>query len=221
MGTIKEHINQQKKESSRIQRLRYFPYKIETAFYHWMQIAQNVAGKKITLTPTLEDTWKNIIRYAHGDEYSKYDINKYLFIAGGTGSGKTMTMKILNEYLKIDEVKFYRDKKLLPFNFRIVNARDLINAYSLNGYDGIEQYLSYSFICIDDLGTEQREANYYGTKLDVISEIIEIRYEKFLSTHFTSNLDMNDILEKYDNRVHSRINHTCNYIIMNEQDFRL
>jgi DNA replication protein DnaC len=221
MKTINSLITESKVEEQKVKRFQYMPYSEKIAKNVWFGIAKKLIGK-IEITDNIKSIWSNLIKYVHGDESCAYDITKSLLIMGRTGSGKSKTMEILSEYIKIDNVKFSRNGKIIPFDYNIFSARDIVADYASSGYDGIAKYTIYSNICIDDLGTEGKEmANYFGTKLDVIPEVIELRYSKGLTTHFTSNLNLELIKDRYDDRVFSRISQQCNEIVMNDKDFRL
>ena len=60
--------------------------------------------------------------------------------------------------------------------------------------------------------------SFYGNKVNVIEEIILDRYDLFrkhhLITHITTNLDVEDIKEKYGERVLSRMYEMFNFIIL-------
>jgi len=188
------------------------------------QVWRGIAGKyikSIEYTDQIRTVWSELIKYTFNNKGCAYDTLKSICIMGQTGSGKSETMKILNDFIKIDDVKFSRNNKTVPLKFRIYSSREIIEDYRTGGVNGISKYMIESNICIDDLGTEAKEALHYGNRLDVISEIIEIRYNKGLTTHFTTNLNEDMILERYDSRIHSRILGTCNMIKLNDKDFRL
>jgi DNA replication protein DnaC len=204
----------------RVKRIRYEPYDLDFAKKVFYGIAKRIIGQ-VEMTDQISDIWENLIRYVHADKACKYDVEKTILLMGQTGSGKTITMRILGEYSKIDNVKFYRNGKLVNFNFHIMPAREIVNEFASYGYDGIAKYLVYSNICIDDLGAEPEESVYYGTRLNVIQEIIETRYSKGLTTHFTTNFNAGAIAERYGDRVYSRIYDQCNLVKMNDKDFRI
>jgi DNA replication protein DnaC len=219
--SIKSAINDIKTKRKEVVRIQYMPYSMNVAKRVWFDIAKNIIGKDIQRTPGIVDTWTELIKYAHGDNYCRYEITKSLCIMGRTGSGKSATMQILSEYLKIDNVFFERNGKKISFNFNIFSARKIASDFAENGYEGLEKYLIYSNICIDDFGSEPNESLHYGTRLNVIPEIIEERYSRGLTTHFTTNFDDELIKNEYNDRVHSRIIEQCNLIKLSDKDFRL
>ena len=221
MKQIQSLIDDAKVNKKSVERIRYMPYSERIAKNVWFGIAKNIIGK-IEITESIKKVWSELIKYVHADPSCIYDLTKSIILMGRTGSGKSATMEILSKYISIDEVKFMRNGKRVSFNFNTYSARDIVSDYAESGYDGIAKYEIYSNICIDDLGTESNQpVMYYGTRLKVINEIIELRYAKGLTTHFTTNMDMNLILSNYDDRVHSRISQQCNQIILNDKDFRI
>lgn len=201
-------------------RLKYMPYSIKVAKQTWFKIASSFIDKKIVIGEQLAIVWDNLIKYSHGDDSCKYPLEKSICLMGRTGSSKTISMKILREYLKIDDVQCIRKGLKISFNFAIHNAKDIRNSYLNHGFSGIEKYLRIGNLCIDDLGSEGEDANYYGTKLNVIAEVFETRYNRGLITHFTTNYKENIILERYGRRVLSRMEHACKFVELNDQDYR-
>jgi DNA replication protein DnaC len=196
------------------------PYKDDVAFDRWLGIAKmNIEDLK-----TGENQfrlWKQLIFYIQGDERFKGDLKKSIFLYGNTGSGKSKTLEIMSLFINIDEIEYKRNHKQITFNYRTVTAQQIASDFAQNGYDGIINYKSVGNLCIDDLGAEAITTNHFGNKVNVLAEVIESRYARHLFTHFTSNLDEKEIIERYNDRVHSRIVHSCNMIAMNDKDFRI
>lgn len=219
MKKLKNIIMKTEKKSVRI---KYIPYSLNLAKFSWYAIAKKIReGKNVIAAKQNSQVWEQLIKYAHADDSCEYDLYKSIFLCGMTGSGKTFTMNILHEYLKIDNVKYYKNNKLNNFNFKIINSREIVADYQKSGYDGLIKYTGFNNICIDDLGSEPETSHHFGTKLDVINEIIEIRYKNNKLTHYTTNLKIQDVAQRYNDRVYSRIMSTCNIVILNDADFRL
>jgi DNA replication protein DnaC len=196
-----------------------YKYDFKIAMDKWKEIASRLIGE-IELQKDIENVWSNLIKWSFADESGDYNLNKGVYLMGRTGSGKSRTMEILNTFLRYDNIRYIKNDKVSPMAFIIYNSRTVVSDYTLNGTEGLEKYLYYSNICIDDLGAEPVEALYYGTRLNVMTEIIEQRYAKGLTTHFSSNLNMKLLNDRYDDRVYSRIKHSCNIIQLNDKDFR-
>lgn len=225
MKSIKSIIKTKLNNQKGIERFKYSPYSSVYANI-WLNLVKDVFyidETKDKFQPGEQQTkiWEQLIKYIHCDDTCKLNINKSIFIFGQTGTGKSLTMEVLNKYIEMGDVIYRRDKKVIPFKFSIKTSREIVSDYLQFGYDGIVKYLIVGNLCIDDLGNEIRNPQYYGNKLDVLSEIIEIRYTKGFLTHFTSNLSNKELLDTYNDRVYSRLIHQCNMLEMNDRDFRI
>jgi len=144
-----------------------------------------------------------ILNYFSGVDTKEAPLSKGLLIRGSIGSGKTMTLKIIQKITK---------------NFAITNIRDIVAEFNFNGFEGINDYVKKFERVIDDIGSESN-GKYYGNDTDVVQELIIRRYELFqskgLKTHFTTNLGTNDdILSKYGERAYDRLKEMCTLVIL-------
>lgn len=103
--------------------------------------------------------------------------------------------------------------KQKTFTLRFVNSDTLIADYEDD--QDIKKYLVDEWI-FDDLGTEQK-ANNYGKATEIFKRIIEDRYDKWkytgLRTHFTTNLDNKEMIERYGERAYDRLKEMCSLIL--------
>lgn len=135
----------------------------------------------------------------------KYGLNpeKGLLLSGPVGCGKTTLMKLLRHL-----VPHYRGYEVIP-------CRNIVFGFNHIGYKTIEDYGNNSFICFDDMGLEPI-GRYYGTDCNVIGEIMLSRYELFLQhkikTHATTNLNAEELEERYGQRVRSRMREIFNLV---------
>ncbi|CAL66346.1 ATPase [Christiangramia forsetii] len=137
------------------------------------------------------------------------DIDKGLLLTGPVGCGKTSLMKLLH-FL----VPHQRKYVLMP-------CRNIVFAFNHIGYKTIEDYGESSFFCFDDIGVEPM-GRHYGKDCNVIGEILLSRYDLFLETnlktHATTNLNAEELEERYGNRVRSRMRELFNLIAFDEKD---
>jgi len=148
-----------------------------------------------------------------------YDLNKGLFIYGYYGTGKTKLMQI-----------FYDFTKALHFNhFRMLNYKTLLTRIRTEGFETMRNINTSEDISIDDLGfANQSEINYYGNKINTLSDIVYGRYVKFeyfnTRTYYTSNLliegDKASIRSLYGDGIAGRIMDSCNIILYDYQHHR-
>ncbi len=148
--------------------------------------------------------------------HSNFDKN-IIYIAGDTGVGKTHLIKCMaNELINLNHVVFFTSS----FSMH----QDFVKSYSTKDLDEknalIDKYLNCEFLFIDDLGTELRQ---YNITINYLYQVINERKIKKLPTIITSNLNLDEIKDYYDERISSRIidksSSICVYI--NGEDIRL
>ncbi len=91
----------------------------------------------------------------------------------------------------------------------------ILTKYGRNYVDHVDHNTINQSYCFDDMGTED-EVKHYGTQINVLGQVILMRYELFqerhVLTHFTSNLTAPQIEQHYGERVRSRLREMCNWI---------
>ncbi len=122
-----------------------------------------------------------------------------LFLSGQTGVGKTHLIKCMaNELINLHKVV------LLTSSFAM--HQDFVKSYSCREPEQkqriIEKYLEAEVLFIDDLGTELRQPN---ITVNFLYQVLNERKLNRLPTIITSNLDIADIIDYYDERIASRI----------------
>lgn len=133
------------------------------------------------------------------------DIEKGLLISGPVGCGKTSLMKLLRHM-----VPHQRPYEMIP-------CRNVVFGFNHLGYKTIEDYGNSSFFCFDDLGVEP-PGRFYGKDCNVMGEVLLSRYELYLDTqrkiktHATTNLNAQELEERYGNRVRSRMRELFNLV---------
>ena len=131
------------------------------------------------------------------------DIHKGILLTGPVGCGKTSLMKLLRHI-----VPHQKPYKMIP-------TRNIVFGFNHVGYKTIEDYGSTNYFCFDDLGVEPI-GRHYGKDCNVMGEILLSRYELFLDhkvkTHATSNLNAQELEERYGNRVRSRMRELFNLV---------
>ncbi|HCO84396.1 MAG TPA: ATPase [Arenibacter sp.] len=136
------------------------------------------------------------------------DPNKGLLLSGPVGCGKTSLMKLL--------------KFLVPHQrpYSVIPSRNIVFGFNHIGYKTIEDYGNGQFFCFDDLGVEPT-GRHYGQDCNVMGEILLSRYDLFmkskLRTHATTNLNAQELEERYGNRVRSRMRELFNLVAFDKE----
>lgn len=149
---------------------------------------------------------------------------KGLFLCGNTGTGKTRRLKWAANAFGIEMIGAQEICN------RLARAGDEIEeneVLKLNPAPWSEVPEHYNDLIIDDIGTEPAEFNVYGTKRNLMADIIYRRYKAFSDrgrrwkTHFTSNLTPEEIRVRYGERVWSRLNEMVVFITLAGKDRRM
>ena len=133
------------------------------------------------------------------------DIEKGILLSGPVGCGKTSLMKLLRHI-----VPMQRPYEMIP-------CRNVTFSFNHLGFKTVEEYGNTKFYCFDDLGVEPA-GRFYGKDLNVMGEVLLSRYELYLDTkhkiktHATTNLNAEELEERYGNRVRSRMRELFNLI---------
>lgn len=151
------------------------------------------------------------------------DPEKGILLTGPIGCGKTSIMKLL--------------RHLTPHQkqYKIIPCRNTVFSFNHLGYKTIEDYGNEGYYCFDDLGVEPT-GRHYGKDCNVMGEILLSRYDLFLCkqesnqssimsfraqsrnlTHATTNLNAQELEDRYGNRVRSRMRQLFNLIAFDKE----
>lgn len=214
-----------------IERLSYMPYSMEIALNYFKILGERIIGKEFIINESNEFIIKNLIRWAQGDkmeclhpktkEVIEGDLTKGIYLAGPTGTGKTILLNVLAQYLTIDNVVFknYQGTKSLIYpNYTTIKA-----AMYFAEFGDLLPFLQKPIICFHDLGVEPQESIYMGQRVKVMQTIIQERGDmRGVITLFTSNnpIDDPETEKLYGDRGISRLKKMCNYFELVGEDFR-
>lgn len=136
-----------------------------------------------------------------------------IYIAGPTGVGKTYLLKSMaNEFIEHGKVV----KIITAFKMN----QDFKDFSKTHNEDNLNKYLTPEILFVDDLGTEPL---YKNVTIEFLYLVVNERKMKNLPTIITSNLMLNDIFDRYDERIYSRIvdKNSSIAIFMNGNDRRV
>lgn len=134
--------------------------------------------------------------YALMKKWCNSDFKKTLiYLAGPTGVGKTYLIRCMaNELINRGKIV----KLSTSFNMNI----DFRDFNKTSEQEIIKKYLNCEVLFIDDLGTEPL---YKNITIENLYLILNERKTRGLPTIITSNLSLQDVKERYDERIFSRI----------------
>jgi DNA replication protein DnaC len=119
---------------------------------------------------------------------------KGLFIYGNTGVGKTYFLHGLAKP---------KNAQVRNFTELLVEFRDAMNKGHY--FDSIKDLTQEDYLFIDDIGAEKLS----DFVVEFLYLIVNKRYENMKRTVFATNLTVEDFIEKYGERIMSRISEMC------------
>lgn len=149
---------------------------------------------------------------------TKGSIYKGIYIAGPTGTGKTLLLNVMCRYAKGLYLKIRLDGREGNLAWETYRSDEICMDVVKTG--DIDRYVRIPVLCINDVGSEPRESLYMGNRVEVMRTILERRgdnHDRCL-TLITSNFRMDGL--PYGSRVESRLYEMCNYFELKGNDRR-
>ena len=138
----------------------------------------------------------------------------FLFI-GPTGLGKThLSSAVAKSVIDRGFDVFYITAAQMIYDFESKRFSKNMNDNSVND---TERYYTADLLIIDDLGTEQKNQ----FTMSVVYEIINYRMINRKSVIINTNLMQKELLERYDERITSRILGTYMPVLFRGKDIRM
>ncbi len=220
------------------QRITRYRYKIDVA--EALRTIETI-GKQMIPTFHLDDdnrfTYENFAKWCNGDETMQCldpatgeirqgNMHRGIYLAGGIGTGKSWCLNIMRIYCAIlgihvllPDARDTNDQSLLVW--RTERADAICDEYMQTG--DIKQFKRCPLLGIQDFGSEATETIYMGNRMEVIKNLLESRGDDIDKiTLITSNIKPNDedLVERYGERVVSRLREMCNYLEIKGRDRR-
>ncbi len=156
--------------------------------------------------------------YAKMKEWCHSNFDKtVIYLSGGTGVGKThLTKCMANELIKKGHLVTLTTAFKMNQDFmKSYTSRDLEEKQAI-----LDKYLEAEILFVDDLGTELVQK---GVTVNFLYQVLNERKINHLPTIITSNLDLKELRDLYDERISSRIidKQTSICLQIGGQDLRL
>jgi len=159
------------------------------------------------------------------------DYKPMLLLTGTCGNGKTTAAKALKMVMEslyccnmqdahgnIHTIGMTKEQGSIP-SVQFLSSAE-IRQTAINNLDDLDRIKKARFLFIDDLGMEAVSAKHYGNELSPVADVLYYRYENMLFTVTTSNLNRDELGQRYGSRIDSRLSEVMDVINFNSQDFR-
>lgn len=148
---------------------------------------------------------------------SVLDHSRGLLFWGPIGVGKSVLLRGLQVYeSRINRIRFGCSNNKLGFKF--TSAAEIALLYAEKGMEGISKFTDRERMCnlaIDEIGREATDSKHFGTGINVVQTILQLRYEhrREFITHGTTNLDPNtQFSDTYGDYIADRVKELFNVI---------
>ena len=214
-----------------VRRLKYLPYKMETAMAVFSHI-----GKQMCPSFVVDDEnrwcYEQLIKWLHADDTMQAldpvtgatvpgRLTKGIYLAGNTGSGKSLALAIMSIYRRVDNIMLYVNEEKVCLSYKPIRVDEICDAYAKTG--DITKYKRMAILCVQDFGSEPTDTQYMGNRINVMQQILEYRGDRQdLVTLISTNYSLSNpkIVQMYGSRVVSRLKEMCNYIVLKGADRR-
>lgn len=214
-----------------VKRERHTPFKMATSLAVVCAIGRR-RSPRFRLDADNRFAYENLVRWVHGDptmmcndpETGKVihgDPCKGIYIAGPTGTGKSLALEVMSAYCQIDRPIVELGGKSVRLTWKSIRADLICDTYAAEG--NLRRFKDFPILCVQDVGSEPTEAMYMGNRVNPLREVLESRGDRADSlTLMTSNLPFTGqaFRERYGERAVSRLRGMCNYLVMGGHDRR-
>lgn len=135
-------------------------------------------------------------------EYLKDTQGKHLLLLGNVGTGKTMLAT-----------------QIIPIIINTYSGKVFKKYKAVDLFDSLDEAKKYPFVIVDDFGTEEK-AVVFGNKRDTFAEWVDSIEGRECFCIATSNLNAEQIKQKYDMRTYDRLRGLFKVIQVNEKSMR-
>ena len=149
-----------------------------------------------------------VIASVSQEDYLNAKKGKGLLLYGNIGSGKSDALRIGRAY----------STNLLKKTLIYIHSKRIADEYQEKGSRAFYESYLKSDLIIDEIGTDIEFKKNFGNSSNVIEELILQRYEDWkdygVLTWFSTNLNPEQLKDKYGGVVYSRIYEMCGFVKM-------
>lgn len=170
-----------------------------------------------------KEIFKQLLLYFTGNDDFNGSLKKGIMLVGDTGTGKSLIFRIFKQYTM---------HVLRKNSFQLHTCIDIIDNVNVSGISYLDIFSHnkqgnkpYPITCyIDDIASKNEKVKHYGTDINVIEQLLSLRYNVFEKynklTHVTTNLFPKQLKNVYDDRITSRMSEMFNVIELKGKDYR-
>lgn len=178
-----------------------------------LALGKQLCGSDFNISDELK---LNIYKRVYENFASRIDVNSHgkgIALVGNIGVGKSTLMKIMHQ--------LFRDTKASFYWMNATEFTDIMKERRQEDLKEVKDMYGKKFMCdlyIDDLGLGEVDIKKWGNAVNIISEILNERYELFVNTgiktHFSSNLPYDSpgnksLVDLYGDRIVDRLRQMC------------
>lgn len=186
-----------------------------SVFWKVIQAKMKSKGSSFEVDDSNRQTLADLCAYFSRNP-GNLDRTKGIILMGSVGTGKTLLMEICRTFCG-----FLRND---THGFRIDSCKDIYNEVSFrHDVASLEKYMKQNR-CFDDLGHEPTNFKLFGNDVSVFEIILSARYDREqkteMITHATTNLNLDEIGERYGGRIKDRIVERFNIVVLDGESRR-
>ena len=135
-----------------------------------------------------------------------------LLICGSIGIGKTTFLHAIQNLINwLRDEGFFEQSDSIGMTIKPAKELAFI---ARNNYEKFMTICKYpKILAIDDMGVDESKVLDYGNQIGPIMDLLEIRYDYQLPTFITTNMNSDEIGDKYDLRIRDRLAEMVDQVI--------